>query len=78
MEKIIEFAINNGRLELALFVSLLLYVLKTNGDREKRYQNVIEVISQTNAEEITKIKDKLESMSTLIEKINENMIKLIS
>lgn len=45
METIMEAALNQG-FGYALFVFLLLYVLKTTGDREKKYQDVIDKLTE--------------------------------
>lgn len=64
MEELMSVALQQG-LGYGLFVSLLLYVLKTTGDREKRYQclldnmtnkfNIVEDIK----EDVKEIKNKI-------------------
>lgn len=64
MEELMSAALQQG-LGYGLFVSLLLYVLKTTGDREKRYQclldnmtnkfNIVEDIK----EDVKEIKNKI-------------------
>jgi BhlA holin family len=43
MNKLMQVAIGQG-LGYALFVFLLLYVLKTTGEREKRYQDLLDTL----------------------------------
>lgn len=45
MDAIMNAALNQG-FGYALFVFLLLYVLKTTGDREKKYQDVIDKLTE--------------------------------
>ncbi|GAA0116369.1 MULTISPECIES: BhlA/UviB family holin-like peptide [Clostridium] len=44
MDELIKAALSQG-LGYGLFVFLLLYVLKTTGDREKNYQNTIDKLA---------------------------------
>ena len=44
MESLVDVAIQQG-LGYALFVCLLLYVLKTSGEREKRYQDLLDSLT---------------------------------
>ena len=44
MEELIDIAIKQG-LGYALFVFLLMYVLKTTGQREQKYQNTIDKLA---------------------------------
>ena len=45
MDELIKVAIEQG-LGYALFILLLLYVLKTSGEREKKYQETIQDLTQ--------------------------------
>ncbi|SHJ99880.1 BhlA holin family protein [Clostridium cavendishii DSM 21758] len=45
MNGLLEAAVNQG-LGYGLFVFLLLYVLKTTGEREKRYQDLLDKLSE--------------------------------
>ena len=45
MEELISVALSQG-LGYGLFVALLLYVLKTTGEREKRYQDLLDTLTQ--------------------------------
>lgn len=45
MDELISAALSQG-LGYGLFVALLLYVLKTTGEREKRYQNLLDTLTQ--------------------------------
>ena len=45
MDDLMKAAISQG-LGYALFVFLFLYVLKTTGDREKRYQDLLDKLTQ--------------------------------
>ena len=59
MEEIIKSALQQG-LGYAMFVMLLLYVLKTTGEREQRYQNLLD-----------KITDKLNIVKDIEEDVKE-------
>lgn len=64
MEQLISAALQQG-LGYGLFVSLLLYVLKTTGDREKRYQCLLENMTdkfnivEDIKEDVKEIKNKI-------------------
>jgi hypothetical protein len=45
MDKIMDLAVSQG-LGYALFVFLFVYVLKTTGEREKKYQDIIEKLTE--------------------------------
>ena len=45
MDQLISAALSQG-LGYGLFVALLLYVLKTTGEREKRYQDLLDTLTQ--------------------------------
>lgn len=45
MDELIKAALNQG-LGYGLFVCLLFYVLKTTGDRELRYQNLLDTLAE--------------------------------
>ncbi|SHK32493.1 BhlA holin family protein [Clostridium cavendishii DSM 21758] len=45
MDELLRAAVNQG-LGYGLFVFLLLYVLKTTGEREKRYQDLLDKLSE--------------------------------
>ena len=45
MEELLKIALSQG-LGYGLFVFLLLYVLKTTGDREKAYQSTIDKLAE--------------------------------
>ncbi|MDU4950976.1 UviB-like protein [Clostridium cadaveris] len=44
MDELLKASINQG-LGYGMFVFLLLYVLKTTGDREKRYQDLLDKLT---------------------------------
>lgn len=64
MDELMSQAINQG-LGYALFVFLLLYVLKTTGDRETKYQNTIDKLAdklgvvEDVQKDVAEIKNKL-------------------
>ncbi|OSA95603.1 UNVERIFIED_ORG: UviB-like protein [Clostridium botulinum] len=45
MDELMRMALSQG-LGYALFVFLLLYVLKTTGERENRYQNLLDTLAE--------------------------------
>ncbi|MBW6409997.1 BhlA/UviB family holin-like peptide [Clostridium weizhouense] len=45
MDEIMKMALSQG-LGYALFVFLLLYVLKTTGDRETKYQSLLDALAE--------------------------------
>lgn len=45
MDKLMDLAVSQG-LGYALFVFLFVYVLKTTGEREKKYQDIIEKLTE--------------------------------
>ena len=45
MDDLIQLAVGQG-LGYALFVFLLIYVLKTTGEREKRYQDLLDTLAE--------------------------------
>jgi hypothetical protein len=45
MDELIKAGLNQG-LGYGLFVFLLLYVLKTTGDRERRYQDLLDKLTE--------------------------------
>lgn len=59
MEELMKLALQQG-LGYAMFVLLLLYVLKTTGEREQRYQNLLD-----------KITDKLNIVKDIEEDVKE-------
>ncbi|ASN72265.1 hypothetical protein 10S12_3 [uncultured Caudovirales phage] len=65
MDELIKAGINQG-LGYGLFVFLLLYVLKTTGDRERRYQDLLDKLTEKFGivenvqKDVTEIKNKLE------------------
>jgi len=64
MDEIVKAALEQG-LGYGMFVCLLLYVLKTTGDREKNYQSTIDKLAdkisivQEIKEDVEVIKDKM-------------------
>ncbi|GAA0076209.1 hypothetical protein UT300005_05870 [Clostridium sp. CTA-5] len=65
MDEIMKMALSQG-LGYALFVFLLLYVLKTTGDRENRYQDLLDALAEKFyvvediKEDVKEIKNKIE------------------
>ncbi|MDZ4965173.1 UviB-like protein [Clostridium perfringens] len=65
MDELMQVAVGQG-LGYALFVFLLLYVLKTTGEREKRYQNLLDTLAdkfnvvEDIKEDVKEIKNKIE------------------
>lgn len=66
MDELMQVAIGQG-LGYALFVFLLIYVLKTTGEREKRYQDLLDALAEKfnvveNIEEdVKEIKSKIDN-----------------
>jgi len=66
MDALMNLAAGQG-LGYALFVFLLLYVLKTTGDRERRYQDLLDTLAEKFnvvediKEDVKEIKNKIES-----------------
>lgn len=64
MDEVVKAALEQG-LGYGMFVCLLLYVLKTTGDREKNYQSTIDKLAdkisivQEIKEDVEVIKDKM-------------------
>lgn len=65
MDELMQLAAGQG-LGYALFVFLLIYVLKTTGDREKRYQDLLDTLGEKFGvvedikEDVREIKIKME------------------
>lgn len=60
MDELLKTSINQG-LGYGMFVFLLLYVLKTTGDREKKYQDTI---------------DKLADKFNIIEDVKKDVVEI--
>lgn len=66
MDELMRVAISQG-LGYALFVFLLIYVLKTTGEREKRYQDLLDTLAEKFdvvediKEDVKEIKNKIEN-----------------
>ncbi|MGN2337599.1 BhlA/UviB family holin-like peptide [Clostridium cagae] len=66
MDEIMKMALSQG-LGYALFVFLLLYVLKTTGERENKYQTLLDALAEKFnivediKEDVKEIKNKIES-----------------
>ncbi|NFE74968.1 UviB-like protein [Clostridium botulinum] len=66
MDEIMKMALSQG-LGYALFVFLLLYVLKTTGERENKYQTLLDALAEKFnvvediKEDVREIKNKIES-----------------
>jgi len=61
MDELVKAGLNQG-LGYGLFVFLLLYVLKTTGDREKNYQKIINELTgilPTIKQDVEEIKNKI-------------------
>lgn len=65
MDELIKAGLSQG-LGYGLFVFLLIYVLKTTGDREKRYQDLLDTLAEkfniveNIKEDVKEIKSKVE------------------
>lgn len=65
MDELMQLAAGQG-LGYALFVFLLIYVLKTTGEREKRYQDLLDTLGEKFGvvedikEDVKEIKSKME------------------
>ncbi|WP_252237176.1 BhlA/UviB family holin-like peptide [Clostridium sp. ZBS17] len=66
MDEIMKMALSQG-LGYALFVFLLLYILKTTGERENKYQTLLDALAEKFnvvediKEDVKEIKNKIES-----------------
>lgn len=72
MEELIRSGIEQG-LGYALFIFLLLYVLKTTGDREKKYQETIDKLAEQisiNKEIKNDVEEIIKDVSEIKSKIN--------
>lgn len=59
MDELVKVGLQQG-LGYGLFIFLLLYVLKTTGDREINYQNLLNKMTEDIKEDIKEIKSKIE------------------
>lgn len=66
MDELMKMALSQG-LGYALFVFLLLYVLKTTGERENRYQNLLDTL----AEKFNVVEDIKEDVREIRSKIEK-------
>ncbi|AIY81236.1 hypothetical protein U728_1234 [Clostridium botulinum 202F] len=66
MNEIMKMALSQG-LGYALFVFLLLYVLKTTGERENRYQDLLDTLAE-NFNVVEDIKEDVKEIKLKIEK----------
>ncbi|NOW86786.1 hypothetical protein B0H39_004667 [Clostridium beijerinckii] len=66
MEELINAALQQG-LGYGMFACLLVYVLKTTGDRETRYQNLLDTL----AEKFNLVEHIQEDVKEIKNKINE-------
>lgn len=72
MEELIRSGIEQG-LGYALFIFLLLYVLKTTGEREKKYQETIDKLAEQtsiNKEIKNDVEEIIKDVSEIKNKIN--------
>lgn len=73
MEEIIKLAVEQG-LGYALFIFLLLYVLKTSGEREERYQETIKELTQA-LKGVDNVREDVEDIKDDIKEIKNNIQK---
>lgn len=66
MEELISIALKQG-LGYGMFACLLVYVLKTTGERETRYQNLLDVL----AEKFNLVENIREDVKEIKNKINQ-------
>ncbi|GAA0078804.1 BhlA/UviB family holin-like peptide [Clostridium sp. CTA-5] len=66
MDEIMKMALSQG-LGYALFVFLLLYVLKTTGDRETKYQSLLDALAEK-FNVVEDIKDDVKEIKNRIER----------
>lgn len=66
MDELMQLAVGQG-LGYALFVFLLIYVLKTTGEREKRYQDLLDTL----AEKFDVVEDIKEDVKEIKIKVEE-------
>ncbi|NFN09391.1 BhlA/UviB family holin-like peptide [Clostridium botulinum] len=66
MDEIMKMALSQG-LGYALFVFLLLYVLKTTGERENRYQDLLDTLAE-NFNVVEDIKEDVKEIKSKIER----------
>lgn len=69
MTPALEYALQTGTgIFSVLFICLLAWVLKTNNDRERRYQRIIEENQQVISEVMTSLKDDVSDIKRWIER----------
>ncbi|WP_338630561.1 BhlA/UviB family holin-like peptide [Clostridium baratii] len=73
MDELIKVAIEQG-LGYALFILLLLYVLKTSGEREKKYQETIQDLTQA-LKGVDNVKSDVDDIKEDIKYIKERFRK---
>ncbi|AOR23020.1 BhlA/UviB family holin-like peptide [Clostridium taeniosporum] len=66
MDELMKMALSQG-LGYALFVFLLLYVLKTTGNRENKYQNLLDTLAEK-FNVVEDIKEDVKEIKIKIEK----------
>lgn len=66
MEELISIALKQG-LGYGMFACLLVYVLKTTGEREARYQNLLDIL----AEKFNLVESIQEDVKEIKNKINQ-------
>ena len=72
-ESFISLAVNNG-IWAALFVGLMIYILKDGDKREKKYQQIIEKLAR-NLEKVNEIADTTKDLKKDITEIKFKMPK---
>lgn len=69
MDELMQVAIGQG-LGYALFVLLLIYVLKTTGEREKRYQDLLDKLAE-NFNVVENIQNDVKEIKIKIDKVDK-------
>ena len=75
MDKIINALLGNGRIDFALLVMLTIYVLRVNGEREKKYQDIISNLTES-VSNVDKIEGEVVKLSEKVDKISDNLSKI--
>ncbi|MEG0297634.1 MAG: BhlA/UviB family holin-like peptide [Clostridium sp.] len=70
MEELIARGLEQG-LGYGLFIALLLYVLKTTGDRERKYQKLLETLSERLNRNIENVENDVKDIKKYIFKNNK-------
>lgn len=72
-EEIITATLSQGRIEFAVLIAVIVYVLKVNNDRENKYLATIDTLSKS-VNKIEKVEGEVMELGKKVDKINDNLI----